>query len=80
VAFFAGLARVGPGAAALLSVVEPVVTVGAAALVFGEVLTAPQLLGGLLVLATVLLVRAPQPPSGEADAPAADEDPVRVPV
>ncbi len=59
VLFFAGLASVGPGATALLSVVEPVVTVGAAALVFGEVLTAPQLVGGLLVLATVLLVRVP---------------------
>ncbi len=59
VLFFAGLSRVGPTAAALLSTVEPVVTVVGAALVFGEVLTLPQALGGLLVLGTVLLVQWP---------------------
>ena len=59
VLFFAGLSRVGPTAAALLSTVEPVVTVVGAALVFGEVLTPPQALGGLLVLGTVLLVQWP---------------------
>ena len=39
-AFFAGLARVGPSAAAILSVFEPVVTVALAAAAFGESLAA----------------------------------------
>ena len=37
--FFAGLARVGPSVAAILSVLEPVVTAVGAAVVFGETLT-----------------------------------------
>ena len=36
IAFFAGLERVGPSAAAILSTLEPVVTVGLAAAAFGE--------------------------------------------
>ncbi|HJQ05987.1 MAG TPA: DMT family transporter [Nocardioides sp.] len=55
--FFAGLAHVGPTVASLLSIVEPVVTVVAAAVVFGEQLTAAQVLGGALVLAAVVLVQ-----------------------
>ena len=57
--FFAGLARVGPSTAAILSTVEPVVTVALAAAAFGEVLTAVQLLGGALVLATAFVLNAP---------------------
>ena len=57
-AFFAGLARVGPSTASILSTVEPVVTVGLAAVVFGEALTAVQLAGGVLVLATVVVLNA----------------------
>ena len=49
--FFAGLARVGPSVASILSILEPVVTVGLAAAVFGESLSTGQLLGGGLVLA-----------------------------
>ncbi|MBM7517883.1 DMT family transporter [Nocardioides nitrophenolicus] len=57
--FFAGLAKVGPSTAAILSILEPVVTVLSAAAVFGETLTAPQWGGGLLVLAAVVLVQLP---------------------
>ena len=59
IAFFAGLARVGPSTAAILSTLEPPVTVGLAALAFGEALTAVQLIGGALVLATVVVLNAP---------------------
>jgi drug/metabolite transporter (DMT)-like permease len=51
--FFAGLRRVGPSAAAILSTVEPVVTVGLAFAVFGEAPGLAALAGGLLVLAAV---------------------------
>jgi drug/metabolite transporter (DMT)-like permease len=56
--FFAGLARVGPSSAAILSTFEPVVTVTLAFLVFGESFSPAQLLGGALVLGAVILVRA----------------------
>lgn len=57
--FFAGLRRVGPSSAAILSTLEPVVSVGLAVAVFGDSLGPMQLLGGGLVLAAVLVVRAP---------------------
>ncbi|MGW7685522.1 DMT family transporter [Kribbella sp. NPDC054772] len=57
--FFAGMARVGPSVASILSIFEPVVTVGAAALVFREHLTALQWLGAALVLSAVLIVQWP---------------------
>jgi drug/metabolite transporter (DMT)-like permease len=59
--FFAGLARVGPSVASILSVLEPVVTIGLAAAIFGESLTAGQLLGGALVLVAVVVVQWPGP-------------------
>jgi drug/metabolite transporter (DMT)-like permease len=57
--FFAGLGRVGPTMTSLLSDIEPVVTVVAAALVFSESLTVVQVLGGVLVLGAVLVVQWP---------------------
>jgi len=57
--FFAGLQRVGPTAASILSTLEPVVTVGLAFIVFSESLGPVQLAGGVLVLAAVLAVRTP---------------------
>src|SRR4051794_8180609 len=58
-AFFAGLARVGPSAASILSTLEPVVTVALAAAAFGESLTAVQLAGGALVLTAVVVMQWP---------------------
>jgi drug/metabolite transporter (DMT)-like permease len=56
--FFAGLRRVGPTAASILSTVEPVVTVVLAAVVFGELLSPLQIAGGALVLAAVPVLHA----------------------
>jgi drug/metabolite transporter (DMT)-like permease len=55
---FAGIARVGPTVASILSTVEPVVTVALAFVVFGEVLGPMQVLGGALVLGSVLVLHA----------------------
>jgi drug/metabolite transporter (DMT)-like permease len=66
VAFFAGLARVGPSAAAILSSLEPVVTVLLAYLAFSEVLTGVQLAGAVLVLAAAVLLAAPARAAGPA--------------
>ena len=64
--FFAGLERVGPSAAAILSVFEPVVTVVLAAIVFGESLSSIQFVGGALVLAAVVVVQWPAAERGGA--------------
>jgi drug/metabolite transporter (DMT)-like permease len=72
-AFFAGLRRVGPSEAAILSTFEPPVTVALAFVVLGERLTVPQLAGGALVLAAVVLLQMPArrpPPLLVSEAPA----------
>lgn len=61
--FFAGLSRVGPSTASILSTFEPVVTVSLAFAVFGESFSAEQMVGGALVLAAVIVVRAPAAPA-----------------
>jgi drug/metabolite transporter (DMT)-like permease len=55
--FFAGIKRVGPSRASIISTIEPLVTVGLAALVFGEGLSPVQLAGGALVLGSVVLLQ-----------------------
>jgi drug/metabolite transporter (DMT)-like permease len=58
-AFFAGLRRVGPSEAAILSTFEPPVTVALAFVALGERLTPAQLAGGALVLVAVVLLQLP---------------------
>ncbi|WP_187369341.1 DMT family transporter [Baekduia soli] len=72
--FFAGLRRVGPTAASILSTVEPVVTVVLASLVFSERLGGAQLVGGALVLGAVIVLRT----GGAARAPRTALDPGEV--
>ncbi len=66
VTFLAGLERIGPTNAAMLSTLEPVVTVLLAALLLGETLKPITLLGGGLILVAVVLLthselRRPEP-------------------
>lgn len=56
VTFLAGLERIGPTNASMLSTLEPVVTVLLAAWIFGEVLKPIVLLGGGLILVAVILL------------------------
>ena len=61
-AFFAALALLGPSDAAVLSTVEPVVSVAVAGLVLGERLASTQVAGGAVVLlAVAVLARAGSP-------------------
>jgi drug/metabolite transporter (DMT)-like permease len=55
---FAGIRRVGPTAASILSTTEPLVTVLLAFLAFGESLGAVQLVGGAFVLAAAAVLSA----------------------
>ena len=57
--FFAGLKRVGPTTASILSTAEPVTTVVLAFLAFGESLSPVQLAGGALVVGAVFVLSAP---------------------
>src|SRR5512147_1475562 len=54
--FLAGLERIGPTNASMLSTLEPVVTVLLAGLIFGERLAAITILGGSLILVAVILL------------------------
>jgi len=56
VSFLAGLKRIGPTNASMLSTLEPVVTVLLAAWLFGETLGLAALIGGALILAAVILL------------------------
>ncbi len=63
--FFAGMRRVGPTAASLLSTLEPVFTIALAAVVLQEALTGAQWFGGALILSAVVLLNLPpRRPSG----------------
>src|SRR5207237_9624522 len=55
--FLAGLARVGATRAAIMSTVEPAVTVGLAAALLGDRLNVFQGVGAVLVLAAVILMQ-----------------------
>lgn len=56
IAFFAGLKRVGPTNASMLSTFEPVTTVVLAAIVFGEEIGLMRIMGGILILIAVILL------------------------
>ncbi|MFB9410419.1 DMT family transporter [Dactylosporangium matsuzakiense] len=77
--FFAGLRRTGPSAAAILSTFEPVVTTALAALTLGESLTRLQLVGGVLVIASVvaLQLRGYAAPPAAAPGEAVPDEAVR---
>ena len=59
VLFFSGMSRVGPSTAAILSTLEPPVTVCLVFLTFGEALGLVQLLGALAVMGAAVIVNLP---------------------
>jgi drug/metabolite transporter (DMT)-like permease len=59
VLFFSGMSRVGPSTAAILSTLEPPVTVAMDFVTFGEALGAVQLLGAVAVLGAAVIVNLP---------------------
>ena len=74
-AFYAGTQRVGAAQASLLSTVEPLWTIVAAALIFGERLQPVQLAGGALILSGVLLSQTRgRRKAGDADPGAPGDD------
>jgi drug/metabolite transporter (DMT)-like permease len=59
--FLAGMPRIGPSRASILSTFEPVVTVLLAAAVLGEAFRAVQIVGAICVIASVLLLESGRP-------------------
>jgi drug/metabolite transporter (DMT)-like permease len=55
--FYAGARRIGAAQASLVSTVEPIYTITLAALLFGEVLTPIQLVGGAMVIIGVIVAQ-----------------------
>jgi drug/metabolite transporter (DMT)-like permease len=78
-AFFAGLRRVGPSGAAIMSMFEPVVTTGLAALTLKEFLTPVQLGGAVVVLASAVLVQLRRGTGGTEQEVQEVQDGVRAP-
>ena len=68
--FFAALALLGPTDTAVVSTVEPVVSIGVAALVLGERLGPVQVAGGAVVLAAVAVLARMRPAEAEVPVPA----------
>ncbi len=56
VTFFAGLKRIDPANASMISTLEPVITVALAVIVLGEIVTPAKILGGIMILAAVTLL------------------------
>lgn len=65
--FFAGMARIGPGKASIISTLEPVGTVVLSAWLLGERFTLNQLAGGLLVLGGVILLQLWKAPATDTE-------------
>lgn len=65
-AFLAGLERVGPTNAAMLSTIEPIVTVLLATILFGDQLAPIVLVGGAFILVAVLLLTRTEMASTDA--------------
>ena len=63
--FLAGVARLGPTLASIVSMLEPVFTAGLAALMLGEMLMPVQAVGGALILGAAALVQWPRKTSGQ---------------
>ena len=68
--FFAALALLGPTDTAVVSTVEPVVSIAVAAVVLGERLGPVQVAGGVVVLAAVAVLARLRPAEAEAPVPA----------
>lgn len=65
ITFYAGLSRLGAARAAIVSMIEPVLTLIWAVFLRGETLTLVQIAGGLLILASVALLQLRHTPSYE---------------
>jgi drug/metabolite transporter (DMT)-like permease len=56
VTFFAGLKKIDPANASMISTLEPVVTVSLAVFVLGESVSIPKIIGGIMILVAVVLL------------------------
>jgi drug/metabolite transporter (DMT)-like permease len=67
--FYAGVRRIGAARASIVSTIEPVYTITLAVILFGETLAPIQVLGGVLVLAAVLLAETGRPERADPATP-----------
>jgi drug/metabolite transporter (DMT)-like permease len=55
--FFVGITRIGAANASIISTLEPVVTVGLSVLLLGDTLSSLQIIGGVLIIAGVVIIQ-----------------------
>lgn len=58
--FYEGMKRIGPSQVAIISTIEPVVTVVMAAIIFHDIMSLPQIVGGFLVIIGVIVLQRPK--------------------
>lgn len=63
--FYEGMKRIGPSKVAIISTIEPVVTTIMAAIIFHDILSLPQIIGGLLVIAGIIILQRPEKKSND---------------
>jgi drug/metabolite transporter (DMT)-like permease len=61
VGIYESISLIGASRFVLVASVEPAIALGLAYLIFGEVLTIPQLIGGAIILGSILLLEVPLP-------------------
>ena len=55
--FYEGMKRIGPSQVAIISTIEPVVTTIMAAILFNDILSFPQIIGGVFVIAGIIVLQ-----------------------
>lgn len=58
--FYEGMKRIGPSQTAIISTIEPVVTTIMAAIIFNDILSFPQIVGGLLIIVGIIVLQRPE--------------------
>jgi drug/metabolite transporter (DMT)-like permease len=70
--FYLGLSRIGPSRSSLISLLEPLTAASGALVVFGQVPTLSQALGGLLILSSAIVVASSKARPGIIEAPSGE--------
>lgn len=58
--FYEGMKRIGPSQVAIISTIEPIVTTIMSAVIFNDILSIPQVTGGILIIAGIIILQRPE--------------------
>ncbi len=60
ITFYEGMKRIGPSQTAIISTIEPVVSTIMAAVIFNDILSFPQIVGGILIIVGIVVLQRPE--------------------